>query len=136
MRIIKILGGLFGLGAVGGGGFVGYYTASWPPSFPDTALPEISASDDPEVVARGDYLVNSVAHCGACHSPVEEFTSLGAGEKPSLKGGHTWHRARSRPSTRRTSRPTSPPGSGAGRMPRSRARSGTASAKTASRCCS
>lgn len=90
-RIIKIIGGVVVLGVVGIGGFVGMHVASWPPSFPDTPLPDIKASEDPAVIAHGDYLVNAVVHCGACHSPYEEYTALKPGDKASLAGGHVWH---------------------------------------------
>lgn len=44
---------------------------TWSVDHPDTPLPEITASTDPEVIARGEYLVHAVAHCSTCHGPPE-----------------------------------------------------------------
>ena len=70
--------------------FVGYFAATWQPTFPDTPLPAIEASDDPEVIARGDYLFNAVAHCSACHSPMDDYLAAKSGELVVPKGGHAW----------------------------------------------
>lgn len=37
-------------------------------AFPDTPYPDLKASTDPEVIARGEYLVRGPAHCSQCHS--------------------------------------------------------------------
>jgi len=71
------------------GAFVGYFAMSWQPTFPDTPLPAIEASNDPEVIARGDYLFNAVAHCSACHSTMEDY--VGGGKTVAPSGGHEWH---------------------------------------------
>ncbi|MCB9665250.1 MAG: cytochrome C [Alphaproteobacteria bacterium] len=36
--------------------------------FPDAPIPDLAASADPELIARGRYLVHGPAHCSACHS--------------------------------------------------------------------
>lgn len=90
-KLLKILGALVALLLLGAGGFVGLKVSSWQPTFPDTPTPDIAASDDPEVIARGKYLVNSLNHCGACHSPAEDYIALQPGEESSLEGGHEWH---------------------------------------------
>ena len=38
---------------------------------PDTPYPKLAASTDPEVIARGKYLVHGPAHCAQCHSTSE-----------------------------------------------------------------
>jgi mono/diheme cytochrome c family protein len=43
-------------------------------SAPDTPYPEIAASTDPEVIARGRYLVYGPAHCASCHLTFEGHT--------------------------------------------------------------
>src|SRR5690606_10079087 len=49
---------------------------------PEAPLPAIVAVDDPEVIARGAYLVHAVAHCSACHgAPADEGAPM--------VGGHT-----------------------------------------------
>lgn len=34
---------------------------------PDTPFPEVTASTDPAVIARGEYIVRTVGHCTQCH---------------------------------------------------------------------
>lgn len=51
------------------GAFVVYVQLTWKRDFSATALPNIKASNDPAVIAQGEYLVHSVAHCSACHIP-------------------------------------------------------------------
>jgi mono/diheme cytochrome c family protein len=48
----------------------------------DAPYPEIQASKDPQVIARGRYLVTGPAHCTACHGEVGDH-----GEEPNLVGG-------------------------------------------------
>lgn len=64
---------LMGLGAVAALGGLGVAVvvirANSAFSFPETPYPEgLSASSDPEVVARGEYLVWGPAHCSSCHA--------------------------------------------------------------------
>lgn len=63
----------------------------WPREYPDTPMPDITASDDPAVIERGAYLFNAVAHCSACHSPASEYTTSTRGSVVVPKGGHEWH---------------------------------------------
>jgi mono/diheme cytochrome c family protein len=88
---LKIVLGLVTATVVALGGFVGMKAASWQPTYPDIAKPNLAATDDPKVVERGEYIVNALAHCGACHSPFDEYLALEAGNAPSFKGGHEWH---------------------------------------------
>jgi mono/diheme cytochrome c family protein len=42
-------------------------TASARLQFPDTPLPSVTASSDPDVIERGRLLVHGPSHCAACH---------------------------------------------------------------------
>ena len=53
----------------------------------DAAYPEIHASNDPAVVARGRYLAYGPAHCVACHTNKAEQEAIKAGAMPPLAGG-------------------------------------------------
>lgn len=64
------LGALTALAMVGVVGLVGYAAtaAERKTMFPDAPAPNLSATDDPEAIARGRYLVHGPAHCSQCHS--------------------------------------------------------------------
>lgn len=53
----------------------------------DAPYPEITASTDPGVIARGEYLVYGPAHCVDCHAPISEFSNVRMGKKVPLSGG-------------------------------------------------
>lgn len=54
----------------------------------EAAYPDnIKASKDSAVIARGEYLVYGPAHCGNCHSPMENQQKINAGEHLPLQGG-------------------------------------------------
>ena len=42
----------------------------------DAPYPEIVASKDSTIIARGKYLVYGPAHCGTCHVPVNKLEPL------------------------------------------------------------
>lgn len=55
----------------------------------DAPYPDIHASRDPAIVARGKYLVDGPAHCGECHATPD---SRGEPQRGSpLAGGHAFH---------------------------------------------
>lgn len=71
LKVLSLVAvGLLALVAIGAAGLVGYAAATAEDRlmFPDTPEPAIVASSDPEVVARGRYLVHGPAHCAQCHS--------------------------------------------------------------------
>lgn len=86
-RILVAAGVVVGVLLLGAGGTVGYFSAIYPPSFPDTPMPEIEASDDPAVIARGEYLANGVAHCDGCHAPLDAYVASKGGPPAPLSGG-------------------------------------------------
>ncbi len=53
----------------------------------DAPYPEITASKDSALIARGEYLAYGPAHCVDCHTPVSEFPRVRMGEKVPLSGG-------------------------------------------------
>ena len=55
----------------------------------DVPLPDLHASADPAVIARGEYLVYGPAHCVACHAGSESgaAAAVGRGERVPLIGG-------------------------------------------------
>ena len=55
----------------------------------DAPYPDIKASTDPAVIARGKYLAFGPAHCATCHSPVDKIMDVEAGLlEPPLTGGY------------------------------------------------
>src|SRR5512142_1661379 len=62
----------------------------WDRTF-DTSLPDIRASTDSAVIARGRYLVYGPAHCAYCHDTAETVAALDRGEQPPLAGGFVFH---------------------------------------------
>lgn len=51
-------------------------------------VPDVHASKDPGVLARGEYLVYGPAHCVECHTgSFDDLLKLGDGAKVALKGG-------------------------------------------------
>ncbi|HYC29586.1 MAG TPA: cytochrome c, partial [Chitinophagaceae bacterium] len=55
----------------------------------DAPYPEITASKDSTVIARGKHLVLGPGHCVDCHSPVRNIDSvLQLGQEPPLGGGY------------------------------------------------
>jgi mono/diheme cytochrome c family protein len=83
---LKWTGGAAGL-AVLGAGTLGFgaqirYDRTFP--IPEPAL---SASTDAAVIERGRYLAYGPAHCAYCHTPVEQWPAIDAGETPPMTGG-------------------------------------------------
>lgn len=63
-----------------------YINVAWNKDF-DAPYPEITASSDSAVIARGSYLVYGSAHCAYCHVPAEKLSEVANGEKIPLIGG-------------------------------------------------
>lgn len=73
-------------GVVGVLGLVGYVNAA-DPRFDEVPLPEVHASTDPDVIARGEYLVYAVAHCSECHGARPAGDHRPKAGHPPLTGG-------------------------------------------------
>jgi mono/diheme cytochrome c family protein len=86
LRILQVLAIILCVAALG----VGIYTArTWNKTW-DVALPDLHASADPAVIAKGEYLVFGPAHCVECHvgsfEVFERYASGGA--PPAMSGGY------------------------------------------------
>lgn len=57
----------------------------------DAPYPEISASTDSVIIAKGKYLFYGPAHCMDCHAAPEDLEKVESGIPVSPKGGRTWH---------------------------------------------
>jgi mono/diheme cytochrome c family protein len=88
MANLKKIGlGIVGVLVVGVGAFVGGALANYDKTY-DVALPTTAASEDPAVVARGEYLVWGPGHCAGCHGAVEEIAKYEeTAERVPLTGG-------------------------------------------------
>ncbi len=53
----------------------------------DAPYPDITASQDSAVIARGKYLALGPAHCAHCHAPISDILKVDAGEEVDLSGG-------------------------------------------------
>jgi len=53
----------------------------------EASYPQITASKDTAVIARGQHLVNNIAHCADCHSKVNADSLLALGLEAPLSGG-------------------------------------------------
>lgn len=53
----------------------------------EVPYPDLKASTDSAVIARGRYLVYGPAHCSFCHAPTPEFFRVDKGEEVALSGG-------------------------------------------------
>jgi mono/diheme cytochrome c family protein len=56
----------------------------------DAPYPDLHASQDPAVIARGKYLAYGLAHCVDCHGDPRQRKAKEAGELIELSGGHEW----------------------------------------------
>jgi mono/diheme cytochrome c family protein len=61
----------------------------WKRTF-DAPYPDIHATRDAAVIARGEYLVYGPGHCAPCHTPKSDEARVAAGERLPLRGGHEW----------------------------------------------
>ena len=65
-----------------------YVWRTWDRSYDEYPVPEVRASTDPAVIARGEYLVYGPAHCVECHaSSFQEFQKIIDGQRVPLQGG-------------------------------------------------
>jgi mono/diheme cytochrome c family protein len=54
----------------------------------EAPYPNIKASRDSAIIARGKHLVFDVAHCSGCHTTVNQDSLLAAGQEVPLTGGY------------------------------------------------
>lgn len=53
----------------------------------EAPYPDVKASTDSAVIARGRYLAYGPAHCAFCHAPAADFFRVDKGEEVALSGG-------------------------------------------------
>jgi mono/diheme cytochrome c family protein len=94
-------------------GLVGFVQVTYSFDHPDTPYPAIAATDDPEVIAHGEYLVHAVAHCSTCHAPGGLDPEQPADFSQPLTGGYV---IRAGPFGTYTSVNLTPHATGIGRM--------------------
>ena len=68
------------------GAIVTFALTSYKKTF-EVPYPNITASKDSSVIARGKHLAMGPAHCADCHAPVSERARVEAGEDVVLSGG-------------------------------------------------
>jgi mono/diheme cytochrome c family protein len=90
-RVLKALLVLLGLVVVAALALFIYVQVAYNVDYPNTPLPKIAASKDPEVIKRGEYIVHHVAHCDACHGPAELAKQHEVDFTKPLEGGYTIH---------------------------------------------
>ena len=83
LKILKWIG--IGIGVIVIGFIIFVFSASNKKY--DAPYPEITASRDSSIIARGEYLAYGPAHCVDCHSPLSYFKQKMNGEKVPLSGG-------------------------------------------------
>lgn len=84
--IKKVLLGLLSLVVVLVIGFVVLVYTRYNRTF-DAPYPEIKASTDSAMIARGRHLALGPAHCAHCHAPTADFLRVDNGEEVPLSGG-------------------------------------------------
>lgn len=67
-----------------------YVTLSWKKTY-DAPYPEIAASSDPDIIARGKHLAYGPSHCASCHVPMNKIMDVDKGLEIPLSGG--WEEA-------------------------------------------
>ena len=83
----KIIAGIAAVGVVGIIGVVALATVR-ADRVRDVPMPTLTASTDPAVIARGEYLVWGPGHCAGCHGAVEQLEHYEAtNERIPLTGG-------------------------------------------------
>ncbi len=63
-----------------------YILAAWNKKF-EAPYPNVKASTDSAVIARGKYLAYGPMHCASCHTPMEKAAEVDAGKIIPLEGG-------------------------------------------------
>ena len=84
-KIVLGVAALLGVALLGG---FTHVQLSWDKRWDDIPAPDLKVTEDPEVIARGKYLVHGPAHCSNCHvGSLEELKRADAGEDLPLAGG-------------------------------------------------
>ena len=84
----KILLGLLAVVALFVAGFAIYVASRQHLTFNDVPYPQVAASTDTAVIARGHYLVRDVVNCASCHGDPTRTADRDAGVELPLSGGY------------------------------------------------
>jgi mono/diheme cytochrome c family protein len=87
-RALRWAGAVLGVVVLAVTGLVGWVHATWSMDHPDTPLPRIEASSDPETIARGEYIAH-IAHCTTCHTSRDGLGDTEFDIDALLLGGYT-----------------------------------------------
>ncbi|MBN2175320.1 MAG: cytochrome c [Bacteroidales bacterium] len=82
----KVLLIILGILVIVVAGFYIYVQLSWDKEF-DSPYPDITATYDSVMIARGKYLAYGPAHCAECHIPMDKLDELRQGKDIPLSGG-------------------------------------------------
>ncbi|WP_296701621.1 cytochrome c [Algoriphagus sp.] len=85
-QLLKIFAWIVGVIILFVLGFVSFVFLKWDQKY-DAPYPEIRASSDSTMIARGKYLVYGPAHCAGCHNPPERALEVENGIDLPLIGG-------------------------------------------------
>lgn len=88
--VLKLLGVLVLVVLVLLAGAYAYVQFTWQRDYSGTPLPAITASTDPAVIARGEYVANAVAHCSACHMLAGRSPGSPIDWDQPFAGGYVW----------------------------------------------
>jgi mono/diheme cytochrome c family protein len=72
------------------GAGVGWVLATWNRDYSAMPRPAVTASPDPAVVGRGEYVFNAVAHCSICHGGPKAIARRRGDRLPQV-GGYVFH---------------------------------------------
>lgn len=86
LQVLKWIGLIVGIVIIG---FVSIVFIRKDRTF-EAPYPNIKASTDSAVIARGKYLVNGPAHCAHCHTPNDKMALVDKGEIVDMTGGHAF----------------------------------------------
>jgi mono/diheme cytochrome c family protein len=88
-KVLWAVGIGFGVLSLAAGAFYLKVELTYRRDFSSTPLPALHASEDPETIARGRYVVHALAHCSACHGPAERANERRlADDLDDLRGGY------------------------------------------------
>ena len=85
-RLLKWFGILAAAVAALAGAGAAWVLLTWDADYSAMARPAITASADPAVIARGDYVYNAVAHCGICHGGPSSISRKRGDRFPAVGG--------------------------------------------------
>jgi len=86
----KILLGLLAVVVLFVAGFAIFVASRQHLTFNGVPYPQVAASTDTAVIARGHYLVRNVVNCGQCHGDPAQAAARAAGDDVPLSGGQVF----------------------------------------------